>query len=530
MSDREERTNALAQEPTSTSHWLEPPEEELGLKRYLETIRERWVLVVVSTLVCTLVAIAYVAVATKSYKAEADLLITPVASDTLPSLPLIRQSADPTRDVETAAKLVTNVDVAARVKAQLHLSESPQDLLKKVTAEPIAQSNIVAVSAEENSKADAQRLANAFATQAVAEQTDKLHREIASQFQGLKASLGTPGTPDTTGTLAELQALSTGPDPSMRVETLADLPQSPASPRPALTVVGGILAGLLLGIVGAFASQILDPRLRREEQLRRRFRLPILARIPKESARRDKPIGPRHLSPAAAEAYRTLRATISRTGDEASGGQVILVTGASASEGKSTTAVNLASSLALTGRNVILIEADLRRPSLGSVLDIQPTDGGVVSVLIEHTRLSQALVSSPAYGPHLRALLADQSGGGWVTDLFSIPAADEMIKDARRLADYVVIDSPPLNEVIDALPLARQADDVLLVARVGQTRLDKLGQLADLLAESGITPIGFAVIGTPRPGRRDYRYYTQTPSDGDRSRPSSLTASGNRGG
>jgi tyrosine-protein kinase len=521
----------LAAEPTRSAEWLEPPEEELGLKRYLETIRERWVLVVVSTLVCALVAIAYVAVATKTYKAEADMLITPVDPSTLPSLPLIRQSADPTRDVETAAKLITNVDVAARVKEQLHLSDSPQDLLKKVTAEPIAQSNIVAVSAEENSKADAQKLANAFANQAVAEQTDKLHREIASQFQGLKASLATPGTTDTTGTLAELQALSTGPDPSMRVETQADLPQEAASPRPALTVVGGILAGLVLGIVGAFASQILDPRLRREEQLRRRFRLPILARIPKENTRRDQPIGPRNLSPVAAEAYRTLRATISRGGGgETKSAQVILVTGPSASEGKSTTAVNLASSLALTGRDVMLIEADLRRPSLGSVLGVKPGEGGVVSVLIEHTRLTQALVSSPTYGPNLRALLADQSGGGWVTDLFSIPAADTMIKEARRLADYVIIDSPPLNEVIDALPLARQADDVLLVTRIGQTRLDKLSQLADLLAESGITPIGFAVIGTPRPGRRDYRYYTETRSDGDRSRPPAPTASGSRGG
>ena len=174
----------MATTPTRNTEWLEPPEEELGLKRYLETIRERWVLVLVSTAVCTLVAIAYLLVATKTYQAEADLLITPVASDTLPSLPLIRQSADPTRDVETAAKLVTNVDVAARVKAQLGLSESPQDLLKEVTAEPIAQSNIVAVTAEKDSKADAQRLANAFANQAVAEQTDKLHKEIASQFAG----------------------------------------------------------------------------------------------------------------------------------------------------------------------------------------------------------------------------------------------------------------------------------------------------------------------------------------------------------
>jgi capsular exopolysaccharide synthesis family protein len=526
----------LAQQPltpaetTRTASWVEPPEEELGLKRYLETIRERWLLVVVATVVCMAFAILYLAVAQKTYKATADMLITPVDPSTLPSLPLIRQSADPTRDVATASELITNTDVAARVKNQLDLSDSPQDLLKEVTAEPVASSNIVAVSAERPTREEARNLANAFANQAVAEQTDKLHREIASQFQGLKASLTAPGAATDAGTLAELQALSTGPDPTMRVETLADLPQDPASPRPALTLAGGFLGGLILGIVAAFASQILDPRLRREEQLRRRYRLPILARIPKEESRRDKPLGPRSLSAPAAEAYRTLRATIWRPPAEGKQGQVILVTGASASEGKSTTAINLASSLALTGQDVILIEADLRRPSLSSVLDVRPTSGGVVSVLIEHTRLSQALVTSPTYGPHLRVLLAEQSGSGWVTDLFSIPAADTMVREARRLADFVVIDSPPLNEVIDALPLARQADDVLLVTRLGKTRLDKLGQLADLLAESGIQPIGFAVIGTPRPGRRDYRYYSEPPSQRDRERIASLAASGDRGG
>ena len=514
----------MASTPTRNTEWLEPPEEELGLKRYIETLRERWVLVAVATLVCTLFAGMYVAVAQQTFKAEADLLITPVDPSTLPSLPLIRQSADPTRDVQTAARLVTNVDVAARVKNQLHLSESPQDLLKQVNAEPVAESNIVAITATRNTRAEARDLANAFANQTIDEQTDKLHTEIASQFKGLKAGGAPPGT------LAELSALSTGKDPSMRVETLADLPQDAASPRPFLTITGGILAGLILGIVAAFAAQILDPRLRREEQLRRRYRLPILARIPKEDARRDRPLGPRSLSAAAAEAYRTLRATISRTRTEAKAAQVILITGPSASEGKSTTALNLASSLALTGQDVILIEADLRRPSLGSVLDVKPEAGGVVSVLVEHTRLTQALVTSPTFGPHLRVLLAEQSGSGWVTDLFSIPAADAMIKDARRLADFVIIDSPPLNEVIDALPLARQADDVLLVARIGKTRVDKLAQLADLLAESGITPIGFAVIGTPRPRGRDYSYYSEAPSDGNRERPSPLSAGVDRGG
>jgi receptor protein-tyrosine kinase len=87
-----------------------------------------------------------------------------------------------------------------------------------------------------------------------------------------------------------------------------------------------------------------------------------------------------------------------------------------------------------------------------------------------------------------------------------------MIEEARGLADYVVIDSPPLNEVADALPLARAADQVLIVARLGRTRLDKLSQLGELLAENGIRPTGFAVIGVPRPKRDSYHYFKESPS------------------
>jgi capsular exopolysaccharide synthesis family protein len=182
------------------------------------------------------------------------------------------------------------------------------------------------------------------------------------------------------------------------------------------------------------------------------------------------------------------------------------VTGSSPSEGKSTTAVNLATSLALAGRRVILIEADLRRPALAEALDAAPTQGGVVSVLIENARLEDALTTTPTYGHNLQLLLADYEGG-WIAELFSIPAAQQLVDHARQLAEYVIIDSPPLNEVVDALPLARKADDVLIVVRLGATRLDKLSQLGELLAENGVRPVGFAVIGTPRPKRSDYHYY-----------------------
>jgi succinoglycan biosynthesis transport protein ExoP len=497
----------LAQDPTRKAEWLEPPEEALGLKRYVETIRERLGLVVIATLVTTAAAVGYVLTAQKTYEAETDLLVTPISSDALASLPLIRQSPDPTRDVETAARLVTNNDVAERVKSDLALEDSAEGLLKKVSAEPVAQSNIVAVIATDHSPAEARDLANAFAEAAVTEQTEQLHAEIDAQIAGLQAqgnqtALG--------GRLAELQTLRSGPDPTLRVETQADLPESPVSPRPVLTVAGGLMAGLVVGIVGAFAAQILDPRLRREDQLRRAYRLPILARVPRDRGERDQPLAPRQVSSATAEAYRTLRSTLERPMVDGAGSRAILVTGPSPGEGKTTTALNLASSLALAGRRVILIEADLRRPALGAALGIEEIHAGVVSVLIENVALQDALVTSRTYGQNLQVLAADFSGG-WIAELFSIPAAQHLIDDARALADFVIVDSPPLTEVIDALPLARKCDDVLIVTRLGKTRLDRIARLGELLADNGIAPTGFAVIGVPPPGRSEYRYYMETP-------------------
>ena len=494
--------------------WLRPPEEREGLQRYVETLRERFWLILVTIAITTGIAILYVATAAKTYEAEADLLITPVSGGdpVLTSLGLISASADPTRDVETASRLVTNIDVAEGVREELGSSESGQSLLNQVAAEPVAGSNIVAVTGSGGSPEEAQELANAFATQAVSERTQQMHAQIAHQLERLQAqsigsgeqSIGTTGT-SINGQIAELQILSTTPDPTIRVQTKAPLPSGPSSPKPTLSIIGGIFAGLILGIGAAFAAQALDPRLRREAQLRRLYKLPILCRIPRESQAGEQPISPDRVTPVVGEGYRTLRATL--TGIERQrDGNVVLITGSSASEGKTTTAVNLAASLALAGKRVILIESDLRHPVLGRVLKVSSAKGGVVSVLLKNQTLEQALIPSETYGPNLQLLLADYSGG-WIADLFSIPAAEQLIEDARHVADYVIIDSPPLNEVVDALPLARKADSVLLVARLGVTRLDKLGQLAELLAENGVTPTGFALLGTPRPGRGESHYY-----------------------
>lgn len=498
-------------DPTDSSpaDWLRPAEEQEGLKRYVETFRERLWLILVTLAITTGIAALYVFTATKTYEAEADLLVTPVTGNdpALASLGLIGESADPTRNVETASRLVTNIDVAEAVKKALRSPLDARALLTKVTAVPVAQSNIVAVTATETSPGAAKQLADAFATQAVATRTRGVHEQIERQLPILRSKLGSVGSgkfglgdASIAEEVAQLELLASGPTPDMRVQILAALPTSQASPRPVLSIAAGILAGAILGTVAAFAAQVLDPRLRREAQLLRLYRLPILGRIPKESHTGEAPLLPRRLSPATSEAYRTLRTTLTAAG------QVILVTGPGSGVGKTTTAVNLATSIALSGKRAILIESDLRKPVLGRALEVTPRQGGVVGVLIENIDLAYALTPTDPYGSNLQLLLADYEGG-WIAELFSLPAARRMIEEARQMADFVVVDSPPLNEVVDALPLAQLADSVLIVAKLGKTRLDKLTRLGELLAENGVRPAGFAVVGVPRPGRGEYHYY-----------------------
>src|SRR5436305_4628158 len=143
-----------------SAQWLRPRLEQQGLQRYVSTIRERWILIVSLTLLTTLAAVAYILIAPKKYTASTDVLVSPVSnSDTaLSSLPLIKETSDPTRDVETAARLIVNRQVALRVKRDLGLTEGPNSIANHVNAQPVAQSNIVSVTAKAESAKLAQNL------------------------------------------------------------------------------------------------------------------------------------------------------------------------------------------------------------------------------------------------------------------------------------------------------------------------------------------------------------------------------------
>lgn len=517
--------------PAPAPSWLGPDNHENDLRRHLATLRHRGWLIAITVGLALIVAAIYVETATPVYQAQSSLLITAIPSGgQIPTnIPgLVYQSSDPTRDIQTAATLVSSVNTAQQAKASLKLGESPSVILSHVTVQPESDSNVLAVTASASTPTGAAALANAFARAVITTRTAQFRAAVAQQITGLKAeaaaspSAGSAPVAGTAATvsqqLAELESLRSAPLPDMSISAYATPPPGRTSPRASLSLGAGLAVGLVIGILGVLGLEAFDSTLRREDQLRALFRLPILARIPRDGEhsafglrRTTEPRTPDSLAFPTLEAFRTLRAMSLATRDP--GRPVprsLLVTSAAPGEGKTTTALNLAASLAASGSSVILIEGDLRRPAIGKTLKLLAAYD-LTSVVTGQVSLSRALVSSKRF-PGVKFLLAEgMRSQGTTGDALFLPTAREMLQQAEQLADFVVVDSPPLLAVIDALELAREADSVLLVAQLGRTDLRRLSALGALLAEAHIDPIGIALIGAELPGGHEVYEYQAPP-------------------
>jgi Mrp family chromosome partitioning ATPase/capsular polysaccharide biosynthesis protein len=518
--------------PAYAPEWLAPPGPREGLSHYLEIIRQRARLIIACVVITTVAAGVYTKLAPRTYKAESRLLITPVNGESnYVGLGLITNSSNPGGDVATASSLVTTPEVGALVASMIG-NTTGRALLSQVSAAPVAQSNVIGITAEASTAERAQAIASGFALGTVKNRTRTLHRQLESIIPALKAQLASLPASQQTGQgslgerLASLQTLLAGPDPTVSVEALAQRPTGPSSPKTKLSLIAGFLIGLVLGLGGAFALEGLDPRVRREETLRHIFRLPVLARVPRErrSASRTLPIRPGELSPAAQESYRMLRVAIGARGSTAP--RSMMVTGSTRSEGKSTVALNLAATIAFSGHKVILVEADLRRPSLARGLDLLAKRGkrGTAGVLMGEISLRDALIPVTAISDNLSVLLVEQSAPYLADGLLAV--ADDIVSQASELADYVIFDAPPVTEVSDALPLSRHVDDVLIVTRLGHSRIDQLVNLGELLSRQGVRPTGLVIVSddlnqgsgyyapTPEPPSRRGRLRDQIPAIG----------------
>jgi tyrosine-protein kinase len=489
---RPDHTNGSA--PTAPPPaWTPRQAREGGAGPYLRAVRTHWLLIVEVVLAAVVAAGVYATVAPKRYQAEADLVVTPIAADdpAYVGVNVLRDSVQGS-SVVTAATLATTPPVVRSAAARAHVAEPAAG--GAVSASPLIQSSVVAVSAQASSPALARRLANAFAAAVVAERGAEyrasihaVQAELAAQLRALPAGGQNAAEATAIGQhLAELAALPPS-DPSIRILSPAALPSSPAWPRRTLIVGAAFAVALILGVGLALAREFLTQRLTGEDELVLEQGLPVLARVPR--MRRVDAEGyltrRRPLPPEVWESYRTLRVLVHGAGRRSP--RTILITSAVAGEGKTMTAVNLAATMAQAGERVVLVDADLRRPMIASVFGAPADAPDPFRVAGFGDRLS--LVTG----------LPDEVLPEGVADA---AALRRWFAGLLRRADVVVVDSAPVTAVADALELVSAVDTVLLAVRIGLSRRDRLDDARQILSLRGVTPAG--VVLTTRARGQEY--------------------------
>jgi len=490
--------------------------------RYLASFREHWRLIVVLVLVATLSAGAYSYAAQKRYEAHADLLVSP-ATDVAPSvlgLNLFQQSSDPARNVLTMARLVKTPEAAAAAGRKLGLT--PSEVLQAITVTPLSQSDILTIQATDSSSGEAAAIANAFADAVVAERTATFQQAVASSIRRLRAQLDAIPAVDRNAAegvaiqqqIAGLAALVGTSDPTLQIVNRASPPSSPSWPRPKLSIGLAFLAALLLGSGAAIALEFLSPTLTREEDLLTVYPLPILTRVPRlpRSELQGYLTGRGPLPVQAWESYRILRASIATAGPDGHFPRSVLVTSAIPREGKTLTAVNLALTMALAGMRVILVDGDLRRPMVAGIFGVATSRNGFPEVLAGTVPVERAVVPAPNQATELQLLLTGP-GRSHVVDLLDTNHVEHVMSQLQEAADIVIIDSPPLAEVADALPLADAVDGVIVAVRMGHSRRDKLTEIRRVLTQRGVHPLGIVLTQRERATPEGYGGYKPVAPD-----------------
>jgi polysaccharide biosynthesis transport protein len=267
----------------------------------------------------------------------------------------------------------------------------------------------------------------------------------------------------------------------------------------------GLGAGLVLGALSAAALEAMDTTIRSGEEAEALCAVPSLATIPRmgdtgragllwphvaENANDWNVITQQHPCSMAAESYRTLRSSLllGAGGDN----KVLVITSALPSEGKTLTAVNCATVLAQQGSKVLLVDADLRRPSLHRNLGVRK-EPGLGDVLNGRCAEKDAVVEVENI-PHLSVVSSGMTVP-YPAEALASKAMTAALQRWRDEYDHVVIDTPPVGRVTDAVVLAAQADSVLLVARAAGTTRQALLRTRDLLLRANARIAGVVVNG-----------------------------------
>ena len=317
-------------------------------------------------------------------------------------------------------------------------------------------------------------------------------------------------------------------------------PRQPVSPIPSKTIMFGLLGGLVVGLAFVFGADTLDRSIRTVDQAEALLGLPVLAAIPETNDSQSKKASDRNDAPrqaakyrlmneapggVIAEGFRNLRAALSLLGPEIDR-RLFLFTSALPDEGKSFTSVNYALALAQQGHRVLLIDGDLRRPSIHKVFAKKGDNGGsevgVVDYLVGNVELKQAarLVAEveseslnlaksrdPKATTGQLFILAGGQMAPNPAELLSSDCFKKLVSAAVREFDRVVVDSAPILAVSDTLLMIPYVHTTCMVVRAGKTPRNAINRALSLMSAAGIRPAGLVLNRLPRRRGAGYYYY-----------------------
>jgi len=297
----------------------------------------------------------------------------------------------------------------------------------------------------------------------------------------------------------------------------ADAPDFPSSPRKSVNLMLGLLSGLGIGLLLSFLVEALDTNIKTIFDIEERLGLPMLGVVPQVDTKQLSPEtfvrDATSTVPGAwsrlAEAYRSLRTTIllSRAGTPP---QVILISSAKPSEGKTSITTLEAIVFALNGARVLLIDSDLRRPSVHLRFRIA-NKIGLTSVLTGKSSLQEAIFEVPAV-PSLHILPAGPTAP-MPAELLGSLQMQRLVEGLRASYDFILIDTPPILTVTDAAVLVSISDGVVLVLRYGQASRNVVARASEILLRSGAHLLGVVLNAVDLQSSDYAEYYGRAYND-----------------
>lgn len=468
----------------------------------LSVLRRRALIIVVVALLTGGAAAAFAVTRGDTYESTSKLLFAQSIGPELQALGLIPGTPGDADNLALSNKEVVDshqvAEETARRLTAAGWKRTANEVSDDLKIETERDTDVVAITASLDNRQRSAQLADTYADVA-AEAAQEAQRGQARRALAIVENqlAGSPEPGQTTNNLrdqaAKLRTLATVGTGSPRIIQRGFEPES-ASGNIVQTIVLGAAFGLLLGVGLALVREQSDRKLRRAEQVTTAFGAPVLTTIPRSRAlKRRKPFA--DLPPQVAEAFRMLQMNLRFARDTPI--RSVMVTSARTGDGKTTVSWNLAAAAASAGMSVALVEADLRRPSMADRYGLEHGPGladvlqGDCSIVDATQGQGQAPIDHPR--AHDVVVAGSAAPNPWA--LIQSSVMPRLLDVLCRDHDLVVVDTPPLPHVSDAISLLRHVDGVLITVAVGSTSSDDASRLRDQLQGLDANVLGIVANG-----------------------------------